>query len=108
MKQNIGALMRQAQQLQASMQRAQEELAQLEVTGEAGGGMVKVTMNGRHEVRRVQLEPSVATGGDVEMLEDLIAAACNDAARRASEAAQQKMSGLMGGMPLPPGFKMPL
>ena len=95
MKQNIGALMRQAQQLQSNMQKAQEELAQLEVVGEAGGGMVKVTMNGKHEVRRVQ------------MLEDLIAAACNDASRKAAEAAQEKMSGLMGGMPLPPGMKMP-
>lgn len=108
MKQNIGALMRQAQQLQANMQKAQEELAQVEVIGEAGGGMVKVTMNGRHEVHRVQLEPSIVSGGDVEMLEDLVAAACNDAVRKAGEAAQQKMSGLMGGMPLPPGFKMPL
>ena len=105
MKQNIGALMRQAQQLQANMQKAQEELAQLEVTGESGGGMVKVTMNGRHEVRRVQTDPP--PGGHLEMLEDLVAAACNDAARRATEAAQQKMSGLMGGMPLPPGMKMP-
>lgn len=105
MKQNIGALMRQAQQLQANMQKAQEELALLEVTGESGGGMVKVTMNGRHEVSRVRIEPTAA--GDVEMLEDLVAAACNDAVRKASEASQQKMSGLMGGMPLPPGFKMP-
>lgn len=108
MKQNIGALMRQAQQLQANMQKAQEELSQLEVTGESGGGMVKVTMTGRHEVRRVQIEPSMAAAGDVEMLEDLVAAACNDAVRKASDAAQEKMSGMMGGMPLPPGFKMPL
>lgn len=108
MKQNIGALMRQAQQLQANMQKAQEELSQLEVKGESGGGMVKVTMTGRHEVRRVQIEPSVAAAGDVEMLEDLVAAACNDAVRKASDAAQEKMSGMMGGMPLPPGFKMPL
>lgn len=108
MKQNIGALMRQAQQLQANMQKAQEELARLEVVGEAGGGMVKVTMSGRNEVRRVQIEPALAAGGDVEMLEDLVAAACNDAVRKAGEAAQQKMSGLMGGMPVPPGFKMPL
>lgn len=108
MKQNIGALMRQAQQLQANMQKAQEELSQLEVTGESGGGMVKVTMTGRHEVRRVQIEPSVAAAGDVEMLEDLVAAACNDAVRKASDAAQEKMSGMMGGMPLPPGFKLPL
>ena len=107
MKQNIGALMRQAQQLQANMQKAQEELASLEVVGESGGGMVKVTMNGRNEVRRVQIEPSIAAGGDVEMLEDLVAAACNDATRRAAEAAQTKMSGLVGGMGLPPGFKLP-
>jgi DNA-binding YbaB/EbfC family protein len=108
MKQNIGALMRQAQELQANMQKAQEELARLEVVGEAGGGMVKVTMSGRNEVRRVQIEPALVAGGDVEMLEDLVAAACNDAVRKAGEAAQQKMSGLMGGMPVPPGFKMPL
>ena len=107
MKQNIGALMRQAQQLQANMQKAQEELAQLEVVGESGDGMVKVTMNGRNEVRRVRIEPTVAAAGDVEMLEDLVAAACNDAVRKATEAAQQKMSGMMGGMQLPPGFKMP-
>ncbi len=107
MKQNIGALMRQAQQLQENMQKAQEELAQLEVTGESGGGMVRVTMNGRHEVRRVQIDPAALTGGDVEMLEDLVAAACNDAARKATETTQQKMSGLMGGLPLPPGLKMP-
>ena len=106
MKQNIGALMRQAQQLQSNMQKAQEELAQLEVIGEAGGGMVKVTMNGKHEVRRVEIDDSLV-GDDKEMLEDLIAAACNDASRKAAEAAQEKMSGLMGGMPLPPGMKMP-
>jgi DNA-binding YbaB/EbfC family protein len=107
MKQNIGALMRQAQQMQANMEKAQQELAGLEVVGESGGGMVKVTMTGRHEVRRVEIDPSVASGGDREMLEDLVAAACNDAVRRASEAAQEKMSGLMGGLSLPPGMKMP-
>ncbi len=107
MKQNIGALMRQAQQLQENMQKAQAELANLEVVGEAGGGMVRVTMTGRNEVRRVQIEPSVASSGDTEMLEDLIAAACNDAVRKAGDAAQEKMSGMMGGMPLPPGLKMP-
>lgn len=107
MKQNIGALMRQAQQMQANMEKAQQELAQLEVVGESGAGMVKVTMTGRHEVRRVQIDPSVASGGDTEMLEDLIAAACNDALRRAEAAAREKMSGLMGGMQLPPGMKLP-
>ena len=107
MKGGLGNIMKQAQQMQANMEKAQQELANLEVVGESGGGMVKVTMNGRHEVSRVRIEPTVAAAGDVEMLEDLVAAACNDAVRKASEAAQQKMSGLMGGMPLPPGFKMP-
>jgi hypothetical protein len=107
MKPNIGQLMRQAQQLQESMQKAQEQLATLEVTGEAGGGMVKVTMNGRHEVRRVQIDPTVAGGDDREMLEDLIAAACNDAVRKVEKESQQRMSGLMSGLQLPPGMKMP-
>lgn len=106
MKPNIGQLMRQAQQLQANMQKAQEQLAALEVTGESGGGMVKVTMNGRHEVRRVEIDPTVAAS-DREMLEDLVAAACNDAVRRVSEAVQQHMAGAMGGMQLPPGMKLP-
>jgi len=106
MKPNIGQLMRQAQQLQANMQKAQEQLASIEVTGEAGGGMVKVFMNGRHEVRRVEIDPNVAAS-DREMLEDLVAAACNDAARRVGEAVQQHMAGAMGGMQLPPGMKLP-
>lgn len=107
MKPNIGQLMRQAQQLQDNMQKAQAELASVEVTGEAGGGMVKVTMNGKHEVRRVQIDPAIAAGGDREMLEDLVAAACNDAVRKVADTAQQRMSGLVSGMQLPPGFKMP-
>ena len=107
MKPNIGQLMRQAQQLQANMQKAQEQLGSLEVTGESGGGVVKVVMNGRHEVRRVQIDPSVAAD-DREMLEDLVAAACNDAARRVTEAVQQRMTDAMGGMQLPPGMKLPL
>jgi DNA-binding YbaB/EbfC family protein len=106
MKPNIGQLMRQAQQLQANMQKAQEQLASLEVTGEAGGGMVKVVMNGRHEVRRVDIDPAVAAS-DREMLEDLFGAACNDATRRVAEAVQQHMAGAMGGMQLPPGMKLP-
>ena len=106
MKPNIGQLMRQAQQLQANMQKAQEQLAALEVTGESGGGMVTVVMNGRHEVRRVEIDPAVA-GSDREMLEDLVAAACNDATRRVGEAVQQHMTGAMGGMQLPPGMKLP-
>ena len=106
MKPNIGQLMRQAQQLQANMQKAQEQLATIEVTGEAGGGMVKIVMNGRHEVRRVEIDPTVAAS-DREMLEDLVAAACNDATRRVAEAVQQHMAGAMGGVQLPPGMKLP-
>ena len=107
MKPNIGQLMRQAQQLQANMQKAQEQLGSLEVTGESGGGVVRVVMNGRHEVQSVRIDPSVA-GSDREMLEDLIAAACNDATRRVGEAVQQHMAGAMGGLQLPPGMKLPL
>ena len=106
MKPNIGQLMRQAQQLQTSMQKAQEQLATLEVTGEAGGGVVRVVMNGRHEVRRVQIAESAAA--DREMLEDLVTAACNDATRRVADAVQQHMAGAMGGLQLPPGMKLPL
>lgn len=106
MKPNLGQLMRQAQQLQANMQKAQEQLGALEVTGESGGGMVKVVMNGRHEVRRVQIDPSLDRS-DREMLEDLVAAASNDAVRRVAEAVQQHMTGAMGGMQLPPGMKLP-
>ncbi len=107
MKPNLSQLMRQAQQLQANMQKAQEELGSLEVTGESGGDMVKVIMNGRHEVRRVQIDPAV-DASDCEMIEDLVAAACNDATRRVGEAVQQHMAGAMGGLQLPPGMKLPL
>ena len=106
MRGNFGNMMKQAQQLQASMQKAQEEIAALEVSCEAGGGMVKVTVNGRHEVKRVQIEPSLM-GEDREMLEDLIAAAMNDAVHKAEAASQAKMAGLMGGLQLPPGMKLP-
>ncbi len=106
MKGGIGNMMKQAQMLQANLQRAQTEIAAMEVTGEAGGGMVKVTLNGKHEARRVLIDPSVPLD-DREMLEDLVAAAINDAAQRVEAATQQKMSGLMGGLNLPPGFKLP-
>jgi DNA-binding YbaB/EbfC family protein len=106
MRGNIGDMMKQAQALQANMQKAQAELATIEVTGEAGGGMVKVTVNGKHEVRRVQIEPAVI-GEDREMLEDLIAAAVNDAIHKAEAVSQAKMAGLMGSMQLPPGMKLP-
>ena len=103
---NIGNMMKQAQALQANMQKAQAEIASLEITGEAGGGMVKITINGRHEARRVQIEPS-AFGDDREMLEDLLAAALNDAVHKLEAASQAKMASLMGGLQLPPGMKLP-
>jgi DNA-binding YbaB/EbfC family protein len=103
---NIGNMMKQAQALQANMQKAQAEIALLEITGEAGGGMVKITINGRHEARRVQIEPAVF-GDDREMLEDLLAAAFNDAVHKLEAASQAKMSSLMGGLQLPPGMKLP-
>jgi len=103
----FGNMMKQAEALQRNMQKAQEEIARLEVVGESGGGMVKVTMTGKHEVKRVQIEPAVI-GDDREMLEDLVTAAINDAVRRVEAESQQRMSALMSGMRLPPGFKMPL
>jgi DNA-binding YbaB/EbfC family protein len=103
---NMNQFMRQAQAMQANLQKAQAEIATLEVTGESGGGMVKVTMTGRHEVKRVQIDAAVA-GEDREMLEDLVAAAINDAVHRVESATQAKMSSVMGGMSLPPGVKLP-
>jgi DNA-binding YbaB/EbfC family protein len=99
-------LMKQAAAMQANMQKAQAEIVNIEVEGVAGGGMVKVTMNGRHEVKRVQLEPAVV-GEDREMLEDLIVAATNDAVHKVEVRVQEKMSTVMSGMQLPPGFKLP-
>jgi DNA-binding YbaB/EbfC family protein len=107
MKGNMGNLMKQAQQLQANMQRAQQEIAAMEVTGEAGGGMAKVVMNGRHEVKRVSLDASIISAEDKDMLEDLVAAAVNDAVQKVERTSQEKMSSLMGGMNLPPGMKLP-
>jgi DNA-binding YbaB/EbfC family protein len=92
--------------MQADMQKAQEELAGLEVTGSAGGGMVSVVMTGKHEVRRVSIDSSMI-GEDREMLEDLVAAAVNDAVRKVEQTVQEKFSGIAGGMSLPPGMKLP-
>ena len=103
---NMNQFVKQAQALQANMQKAQAEIANLEVTGESGGGMVKVVMTGRHEVKRVQIEPSII-GEDREMLEDLVAAAINDAVHRLEAASQAKLSEAMGGLSLPPGVKLP-
>lgn len=102
----MGNIMKQAQQMQERMQQTQAELANIEVTGEAGAGMVKVTMTCNHNVRRVEIDPSLMQD-DKEMIEDLMAAATNDAVRRVQETTKDKMGDVTGGMPLPPGFKMP-
>ena len=105
MRGNIAQLMQQAQKLQENMQRAQEEVAQLEATGNAGGGMVSVTLGGRMDCRKVRIDPSVYS--DPDMAEDLIAAAFNDAVNKINEASQAKMSAATAGMPIPPGMKLP-
>jgi hypothetical protein len=106
MKGGLGNLMKQAQEMQANMQKAQEELANLEVTGESGGGMVRITMTGKHEVRRVSIDDTLLTD-DKDMLEDLVAAAINDATHKVEAATQERMSGLTSGINLPPGMKLP-
>lgn len=106
MKNQLAGLMKQAQQMQDSLKKAQEDLARIEVEGQAGAGLVKVVMTCRHDVKRVTLDPSLL-GEDRDMLEDLIAAAINDAVRRVEAATQEKMSGLTMGMPMPPGLKLP-
>ena len=106
MKGPLAGLMQQAQRMQEEMRRAQEEIAQLEVTGEAGGGLARVVMSGRHEVRRVTIDRKLI-GDDVEMAEDLIAAAFNDAVNKLAAVTQERLGGLTSGMNLPPGFKLP-
>nr|VFJ86406.1 MAG: hypothetical protein BECKH772A_GA0070896_1000151 [Candidatus Kentron sp. H]VFJ88279.1 MAG: hypothetical protein BECKH772B_GA0070898_1000143 [Candidatus Kentron sp. H]VFJ95501.1 MAG: hypothetical protein BECKH772C_GA0070978_1000251 [Candidatus Kentron sp. H] len=106
MKGGFGNLMKQAQQVQASLQKAQEELENMEVVGQAGGGMVSVTMTGRHDVRRVSIDP-VLLEEEKEMLEDLIAAAVNDAVHRVEQNSKEKLSGLTDGLSLPGGMKLP-
>ena len=106
MRGNFGNMMKQAQAMQANMQKAQAELANIEVVGEAGGGMVKVTLNGRHEAKRVQIEPQVVSE-DREMLEDLVTAAFNDAVHKVEARVQEKMAAMMSGLQLPPGMKLP-
>ncbi|MCB1933226.1 YbaB/EbfC family nucleoid-associated protein [Accumulibacter sp.] len=105
MKGGIAGLMKQAQQMQENMKKAQDELAQLEVEGQSGAGMVKVLMTCNHNVRRVTIDPSVMD--DREMLEDLVAAALNDAMRRSEELSQERMAGFSAGLSLPPGMKLP-
>jgi|SRR5215467_11501986 DNA-binding YbaB/EbfC family protein len=106
MKNQLAGLMKQAQQMQDNLKKAQEELAQMEVEGQSGAGLVKIVMTGRHDVKRVTVDPSLM-GEDKDMLEDLIAAAINDAVRRVEMTTQEKMAGLAGGLPMPPGFKLP-
>jgi nucleoid-associated protein EbfC len=106
MKNQLAGLMKQAQQMQDNMKKAQDELAQTEVEGQAGAGLVKVVMTCRHDVQRVSIDPSLLAD-DRDMLEDLVAAAVNDAVRRVESTTQEKMSGLTAGLPLPPGFKLP-
>ncbi len=102
----LGNMMKQAQQMQEKMQAMQEEVANMEIIGESGAGMVKITMTGRHDVKRVEIDDSLMSD-DKEILEDLIAAAVNDAVRKVESETQSKMSSITAGLPLPPGFKMP-
>jgi hypothetical protein len=106
MKGGIGQLMKQAQKMQADMQKAQEEMARLTVTGESGAGMVRITMTCRHEVQNIDIDDAVL-GDDKDMLEDLIVAAFNDAVRRVESTVQEKFSGMTSGLNLPPGMKLP-
>ena len=106
MKGGIGQLMKQAQQMQADMQKAQEEMANLTVVGESGAGIVKITMTCKHEVRSLEIDDSLV-GDDKEMLEDLVVAAFNDAVRKVEQTVQEKFSGMTSGLNLPPGMKLP-
>ena len=103
---NMGNMMKQAQMMQERLQKAQDEIARMEVTGESGAGLVKVTMTGAHEVRRVEIDDTVFSD-DKDICEDLIAAAFNDANRRVEEQSKEKMASVTGGMQLPPGFTLP-
>jgi DNA-binding YbaB/EbfC family protein len=105
LKGSIAGLMQQAQKMQEDMQKAQEELARLEVSGKSGGGMVEVVMNGKYAVRRISIDPSLSE--DMEMLEDLLTAAVNDAVNKVAETAQEQMAGMAQGLQLPPGMKLP-
>lgn len=106
MKGGLGNMMKQAQQLQEDMQKAQEEIATMEVTGEAGAGLVSVVMNGKHETRKVSIDPSLFED-DREMVEDLVAAAMNDAVQKVRQQTEERMAGLTEGLGLPPGMKLP-
>jgi DNA-binding YbaB/EbfC family protein len=105
LKGNIAGLMQQAQKMQQEMMKAQEELAKLEVTGQSGGGMVEIFMNGKHAVKKVKIDPVL--NDDLEMLEDLLTAAINDAVNKVAETTQEQMAGMTQGLQLPPGMKLP-
>lgn len=102
----LGGMMKKAQEMQEKMQKIQEEIANMEVVGESGAGLVRVCMTGRHDVRRVEIDESLMSEGK-EIIEDLVAAAMNDAVRRAEQSQQEKMARLTAGIPMPPGFKFP-
>jgi DNA-binding YbaB/EbfC family protein len=104
---NLGNLMKQAQQMQSKMAEMQAKMGDLEVTGASGGGMLKVTLNGKYELKGIKIDPSLVSADDVEVLEDLIVAAFNDAKTKAETAMQDEMSRLTGGLNLPAGFKLP-
>ena len=105
MRPELGNLMRQAQKMQENLKKVQDEIALMEITGESGAGMVKITLNGRHEARKVQISPD-ALKEDKEFLEDLVAAAVNDAAHKLDQASKEKMAKVTGGMQLPPGMNL--
>ncbi len=104
---NLGQMMKQAQEMQAKMAEMQEQLAEIEVTGASGGGMIQVTLNGKGEMRKVEIDPALVDPNEVEVLEDLIVAATNDAKTKVEAQAAKRMSELTGGLNLPPGFKLP-
>ena len=106
MKGQLAGLMKQAQEMQENLKKAQEQIASMEIEGQAGAGMVKVIMTGRHDIKRVSIDASLMND-DKEMLEDLVAAAVNDAVRKVESTTQEKMSGVTSGLPLPPGMKFP-
>ncbi len=106
MKGQIAGLMKQAQEMQENLKKAQEQIATMEIEGQAGAGLVKVVMTGRHDIKRVHIDSSLMSD-DKEMLEDLVAAAVNDAVRKVESTTQEKMSGVTSGIPLPPGMKFP-
>lgn len=106
MKAGLGNIMKQAQQMQENLKKVQDDIAKTEVTGESGAGLVKVTMTGKHDVKKIDIDPSLI-GDDVDMLEDLVAAAVNDANRRVEIMTQEKMSEISAGLNLPPGMNLP-